>query len=249
MQLTVSVSGRMIRALVLLGCLSLASCTSDAVLASRAAARERAAAVQDPISPEEYRLQPGDVVTVKFYYTPEFNEQMPIRPDGNIALQLIGDVRAANRTVEELRQELASKYAGVMKHPEVTVIVNSVGSQNIFVGGEVYRPGLVTRTPGMTALQALIAAGGFTNTAELRNVVILRDQGTREPLFLMTDLHEGLNQLASSHDIPLQPRDIVFVPPTTIADVDEFVAQYITKVLPFATILNLNYTRGSVTTR
>jgi protein involved in polysaccharide export with SLBB domain len=239
----------MIRVVIALVCLFALACTSEEVKKNQAAARERAAALQEPAAQPEYRLAPGDLITIKFYYTPEFNEQMPVRPDGNISLQLVGDVQAAGRTVEELRRDLAAKYAGVMKHTDVAVIVNSVVSQNVFVGGEVNRPGIVSRTPGMTALQALIAAGGFRNTAELRNVVILRDQGSRQPLFLMADLREGLKSLASSNDLPLQARDIVFVPTTTIADVDDFVSQYITKVIPFTTTMGLQYNFGSFTAK
>jgi protein involved in polysaccharide export with SLBB domain len=225
------------------------ACTSDETAKSQAAARERAAAVQEPKPPAEYRLQQGDVLTIKFFYSPELNEQMPIRPDGNISLQLIGEVHAAGRTAEDLRGELMTRCSPVMKNPEVAVIVSTIAAQNVFVGGEVIRPGIVTRTPDMTALQAVIAAGGIRNTAELRNVVILRDQGTRQPLFLMADLRQGLKALADSNDIPLETRDIVYVPSTTIADVDDFVNQYITKVLPFSTTFGLQYNLGTLSTK
>ncbi len=193
-----------------------------------------------------YTLQPGDGLTIKFFYNDELNEQLPVRPDGNISLQLIGDIKAAGLTVPELRQLLIEKYTGVIKKPEVAVIVNHFDTQKVYVGGEVARPGVVALSPHTTALQAVSMAGGALHTGELKSVVVVRDQGTERPDILLVNLGKALTKLSDSEDIALHPRDIVWVPQSAIAKVNQFVDQYIERVLPISRSLQLNYNFGSI---
>ena len=79
-----------------------------------------------------------------------------------------------------------------MSHPEINVIVREFAALNVFVGGEVKSPMLVPITGKLTALQAIFQVGGFKDTAELKNVVVLRGQGTRRPLFMVLNLKENI---------------------------------------------------------
>lgn len=188
---------------------------------------------------DTYILQLGDVLDIKFFYNPELNEQVSIRPDGKISLQLIDEVEAAGLTPAALDAFLTKQYANTLRQPEVTVIVREFAGQRIYVGGEVHSPGVI-RTPGnLTALQAVSQAGGFKNTAELGNVVILRNQGTPTPLFLTLDLKEDLTTHTNHNDVVLQPYDIVFVPQTRIAKMNQFVEQYIDKLIPISRTLGV----------
>ena len=198
-------------------------------------------AARQPEAVKEYVLSPGDTIAVKFAYNPELSEQLPIRPDGRIALQIIGDVTAAGLSVSQLRSQLIERYTGALKHPELVVIVNSFGMQKVYVGGEVARPGEIPLSSGMTTLQAIIMAGGDRRTASTRNVVIVRDQGTDTPLFLLVDLKKVLSQVDMSADVRLQPRDIIFVPMSKIAKVNNFVQMYIRDVVPMSMVLGLYY--------
>jgi protein involved in polysaccharide export with SLBB domain len=235
-------------ALVLAGLVAAAgtACATSASLGPKDVARQNAAEARKPRPPTDYVLAAGDVITVKFFYNPELNEQLPIRPDGKASLQLAGDVQAAGLTVEGLRQHLIARYTGVIKHPELVVIVNSFGAQKVYVGGEVNRPGEVALVSDLTTLQAVIMAGGQRSSAGLRNVVIVRDQGTETPLILLVDLKEIVSSRGGVPDVPLQARDIVYVPMSTIARVDAFVRQYVTELLPIALGFNLNYNFGNI---
>jgi len=193
-----------------------------------------------------YTVQPGDVLTVKFFYNEELNEQLPVRPDGYLALQLVGEVKAAGLTVPELREALVEKYTGVLKKPEVTVIVNQFDTQKAYVGGEVARPSIVPLSPYTTALGAIIMAGGPLPTSELTSVVVVRDTGVDQPEIMLLNLDQALSKLGGSEDIPLQPRDIVWVPQSVIAKIDQFVDQYIEQVLPISRSFNVNYTFGEL---
>ena len=76
--------------------------------------------------------------------------------------------------------------------------------------------------------------------------VIIRNQGTPEPLILMVDLASGIRNLHGHEDVKLEPLDIVFVPKSKIAEVNQFVDQYINKVLPFSRNVGVQYTFGEI---
>ncbi len=176
------------------------------------------------------RLTPGDTILIKFTYWPELDQEQQIRPDGMISLQLVGHINVADMTVEALDQHLCELYADKIKDPEITTIVQSFGNRRAYVGGEVRQPGYVELTDRMTALEAVMAAGGFDKrSANLTDVVIVRHQdGQRYAKLLNLDLpvsEPGSNTL-------LAPRDIVYVPRTRIDQVNQWVDQYISRVIP-----------------
>lgn len=182
----------------------------------------------------DYILQPGDVINIKFYFNSKLNETIPIRPDGKISLQLIDEVVAAGITPAELDRKLTEKYSDELEYPEIAVIVRSFEGRRVYVGGEVNSPGMIPASAGLTSFQAIMHAGGFKDTSELESVVILRNNGSGKPLFLTVNLEEDLKNHASHNDILLKSFDIVFVPKTTIAKLNQFVEQYITKLIPIS---------------
>ena len=190
---------------------------------------------------QNYILQVGDVLDIKFFYTPELNETLPIRPDGKISLQLVDEVHAAGLTPAQLDAILTKKYFDRLDKPELAVIVRTFTAHKIYVGGEVRSPGTITFSGDLTALQAIMHTGGYKDTAELRNVVVIRNQGTMTPEFISLNLQELLTRGGTQNDIRLKPRDIVFVPKTGIAQLGLFVEQYIDQVIPSALSLGLIY--------
>jgi protein involved in polysaccharide export with SLBB domain len=201
----------------------------------------------DPIAvDDEYRIRPGDVLTIKFFYNPELNETVPVRPDGRISLELIDEVVAAGRTVAEFKAELASLYAATLKQPEVAVIVKDIAPRRVYVGGEVGTPGLMEVTGRLTLVQALFQAGGLRRSAQTGNVVILRYQGTELPKFMKVDINKALSEGDPRSDVMLQPLDIVWVPKTKIARVNDFIDQYFRQVVPIPLSLGVTYILGGL---
>ena len=195
---------------------------------------------------ESYLLQPGDVVELKFFYNPELNEVVPVRPDGRIALMLINEVQAAGRTPSELRSELVAAYGATLKQPEIAVIVKEFAARRIYVGGEVRTPSLL-RVPGaLTLLQAIFEAGGLTRAAKATDVVVLRYQGTPEPMFMKVNLEPALERGDPTADIQLQPFDIVWIPKTRIAKVNDFMDQYVRQLVPIPLTLGISYVFGGL---
>ena len=131
-------------------------------------------ATQGPTPSQEYVIQSGDLLDIKFFYNPELNESVTVRPDGRISLQLAREVKASGTTPAQLTELLANHYASMIKNPEITIIVRSFNSQKVYVDGEVNRAGMVPLTDPMTVLQAISQAGGMKDTAEPTEVLVVR---------------------------------------------------------------------------
>lgn len=212
----------------------------------RAAVRQEPQLTFNPGKPQElpaYRIQLGDQLDIKFFYNPELNETVFVRPDGRISLQLVDDVDAAGLTSSELDSILTQKYAKELRKPVVTVIVRSFAGQRVYVGGEVNSPGLVNITTGMTTLQAILTAGGFRETAKPEGVIVIRKGPDNRPIPIRADLKKTIYGKGESGDIPLRPYDIVYVPKTLIAQANKFVNQYVERLLLFrGTTLGFGFT-------
>ena len=199
------------------------------------------AAVKDvqPLAPAQtqaplvYIIQPGDELDIKFFYNPELNETVTVRPDGKISLQLIDEIHAAGLKPAELDNKLTELYSKELRKPVLTVIVRSFTRQRVFVGGEVEEPGLIELPAGMTALQAVFQSGGFKETAEPGETLIIRKGENDKPIPLRIDLAAVMDADGTGADFQLQPDDIVYVPKSGIANANKFIDEYIGGLLMF----------------
>jgi len=185
-----------------------------------------------PYIEQEYRVQVGDQLDVKFFYNPELNEQVTVRPDGRISLQLVHEIRAAGLTPSQLTDLLAKKYAPELKKPEIVVIVRSFGGHKIYVDGEVTKPGMFPLVGFMSVLQAISQAGGMKDSARTSEVVIIRQGENHTPFVAKVNLDKAIDGTDTGQDVVLKPFDIIFVPKSAIANVNVWVDQYVRKNLP-----------------
>jgi polysaccharide export outer membrane protein len=112
------------------------------------------------------------------------------------------------------------------------VIVRSFTRQRVFVGGEVEEPGLIELPAGMTALQAVFQSGGFKETAEPAETLIIRKGENDQPIPLRINLAAVMDANGGS-DFQLHPDDIVYVPKSAIANANKFIDEYIGGLLMF----------------
>ncbi len=178
-----------------------------------------------------YLIQPGDQLGIEFYLNPEFNDDIIVRPDGKITLRLIGDVPAAGLTPTRLSEELDKDYLHELREPNAAVHVKNMPSRQIYVEGEVTKPGAVSLDPGMTALQAIASTGGLTPESGDTAVLIRRDF-CGSPQRVEIDLKSAMKSPTQGEDLALMPRDILVVPRSGIANVDLWVDQHIRKLIP-----------------
>jgi protein involved in polysaccharide export with SLBB domain len=186
---------------------------------------------------QEYRLRVGDEIEVKFFMSPELNQDVTVRPDGRISLQLLDDVAAVGLTPVELDRIVTEGYRTELRDPQITVILKRLAAK-VYVGGEVRQPRFVAHTGSLTALQAVFEAGGFADTAEPSSVILLRRLNGDKGMAAKLDLKKVMS--AEAEDIALMPSDTIFIPRSTIAEVNLFVEQYITKLIPVPFSLPLN---------
>ena len=120
-----------------------------------------------------YRFYPGDEIDIAVFSAPELTRTVTVAPDGRVALPLIGAVRAADLTADELHDVLVAQYAAHLRMPELTVTPRTYGSRQVFVGGEVARPGIYEMPAQIDAYQAVTLAGGFLTSARRSDVFFI----------------------------------------------------------------------------
>jgi len=176
-------------------------------------------------------LSPGDELEFKFFHQPQLNDVQAIRPDGMVTLQLVGEVRAEGKTPGELRTELKTLYSRLFDKPEVTVLLRRMNSRTVYVTGAVNRPGRIPMPDNLTALAAIMRAGGFDEkTARLNSVIVIR-QKQDKPCAYVIDVARVLSG-EDTQPFHLHGQDIVYVPRTPITDVNDWIEQHITRLVP-----------------
>lgn len=177
-----------------------------------------------PVVTDEYILQPYDTLEIKFYHNPELNDTVIIRPDGKITLQMVDEIRAAGLSPAQLDELLTQKYGLLLNQVMITVIVRNFTDQQIYVGGEVYLPQVMNLAGRMNALQAVFMAGGFKPDAKISDVMIVSRGPDNKPLARKVNLKKALKGDLDFDEYRLRPFDIVYVPQTAIASVDQFMS-------------------------
>ena len=217
--------------IALLSIAPLAGCSSNKALP---AAEAPIAQVQNPV------LGAGDELELKFYYAPELNVTQRVRPDGMISLQLVGEVKAAGVTPTQFQNDLQKLYAQHLKFPDVTIIVRNSFSRRIFIGGEVARTGVIDMPADVSLLEGIYLAGGFGLTsADVKQVIVMRYEGEKR-IGYSVNMQDELKG-AAVKPFMLQAGDIVYVPRTPITEINQFVEQYITGVVPGGITVNQRF--------
>ncbi len=127
-----------------------------------------------PVDPKTFVLGPEDIVAVRVWREPELSFAAQIRPDGKITMQLVGEIDAAGKTPEELKDSVVEKLSDYLNKPEVSVSVQAVMSRRYYITGEVGRTGAFPLVVPITVLEALTNAGGFKEYANKKKITILR---------------------------------------------------------------------------
>lgn len=188
-----------------------------------------------PFSPEErarieasrdaeYRLRAGDRVSVVFDYLEGMDQQeLVVLPDGRVTLGIVGSAPAAGLTVSEFDSLLTGSFARIYRDPSLSVVVRSIAERQVYVLGEVGRPGLVTLpNHGAGILQAVAAAGGFNDQASPSETVLIRLTGEGYAYTHCDLSHLEKSGLGLAGAMPLQPFDVIYVPRSAIGDIASF---------------------------
>ena len=223
-------------------CLAMASCarqyrsatatTPSSSYKSSANSSKKKNASNEKLPP--YRLGYGDVLDIRFFNNTEFNITVPVRPDGRISIDRVGEIYVAGKTVAYVDELITRAYLRILRSPDITINVTEFGSQQVFVLGEVQKPGIYPMTREMSIIQALAVAGGHTKSAKLNSVILIHKGNNDAAIVSRLDITNGFNNPRAVSDLQaqLQPLDVVWVPSTFISDLANVMGQIYDVVLP-----------------
>lgn len=174
------------------------------------------------VTEERYRLQPGDVLEIQFRYSPEFNQTVTIQPDGYVSLEISGDLKVAGMTVDQTRQAILKRASARLQDPIATVILKEFQRPYFVVAGEVTQPGRIEMRERVTAIQAIMLAGGMKETARSSQVVVFRKINSDMAEVKLLNLKSIRRTSDLENDLTLQAGDMVYVPRDKISKIERF---------------------------
>jgi polysaccharide export outer membrane protein len=168
------------------------------------------------VAPSDYVIGTDDVLIVMFRREKDMSAEAVVRPDGRITLPLLNDLQAAGLTPDQLRIRVTEESMRLLKDPpEVTVIVKQINSRKVFITGQVGRPGSYPIGDRMTVMQLISLAGGLSEYAKKKDIVILREGGARpagKPATFRFNYEDVVKLKNLASNIDLRPGDTVIVP-------------------------------------
>jgi polysaccharide export outer membrane protein len=161
---------------------------------------------------DRYKLHIGDSLDLNYRLTPEFNQSVTIEPDGYASLNVAGDVKLEGLTMQEAHDLIVKQDSVRLNQPELNLVLSNFQKPYVVVGGAVAQPGKIELREDMTAMQAIVLAGGFSEVARDTRVVVFRhinsDMGEVHEL----DLHNLRKTKQLEKDMELQSGDMILVP-------------------------------------
>jgi polysaccharide export outer membrane protein len=159
----------------------------------------------------EYTLHIGDVISLDYRYTPEFNQTVTVQPDGFVNLNIVGNLKVSGLTIERVHDEIISSASYRLNNPELTLTLKEFEQPYVVVAGEVEKPGKIELRENTTALQAVMLAGGFKESARDTHVVLFRRINGDTAEVRQLDLHNIKKEADLERDTELEPGDMLLV--------------------------------------
>ena len=223
----------------LLLCVCLCLSASAFIMAQTIKPTEKPPQLKTPVD-SRYRLVPGDVLEIVYRYTPEFNQTVTIHPDGFVLLEIVGDLKLSGLTLEEARKTIIEKASVRLKDPEITLLLKEFQKPYFIVSGEVNQPGRFEMRENVTALQAVMTAGGFKDTAKMSQIIVFRKINAEFAEVKILNLKKIKKTSDLENDLTLEPGDIILVLRNNFSKIEKFVrlTSLVNILNPLTNILN-----------
>lgn len=164
------------------------------------------------IESDQYRISSGDFLEIVTWKEPDLTKEVVVRIDGMITFPLLGDIEAKGRTPMELKDAIQSRLQDYLKDPLVTVTVKNAESQRFYIIGEVNNTGVHPMNKPLTLLQALALAGGFTEWANKKEILVIRDENGKENVKTI-NYYDLINEKGLLHrNVWIEANDTIVVP-------------------------------------
>ncbi len=181
----------------------------------------------------QYRLQPGDLIELQYHYTPELNQTATVTPDGIVNLNMVGNVKVSDLTMQQAHDLIVKKASERLNDPDLNLILRDFQRPYVVVAGEVPKPGRIDLRERTTAMQAILWAGGFSDTAQSGQVVLFRRINGDEAEVKVLHLTNINKTKKLEHDVKLQQGDMLLVPRNKVAKLSRYM-----KLLNIGTYFN-----------
>ena len=167
---------------------------------------------QSSVTPsEDYIIYPGDVLEIVTWKEPDFTKEVIVRNDGKFSFPLLDDVRAENLTTMQVKQIIEKGLNEYIDSPVVTVILKSPQSQKYYILGEIQKTGEYQIAKRLTVLQAFALAGGFTEWASKKEIILLRvEQGKQR--IIRINYKNIIKGKDLDQNVVVKPDDTIIVP-------------------------------------
>ncbi len=160
----------------------------------------------------QYKIGSGDILDITTWKEPDFSrEEILVRIDGKISFPLLDDVQAGGRTPLELKKDIQTKLKEFISNPVVTVHVRSPASKRIYILGEVVNTGEYPLVKNLTVLQAFALAGGFTEWASKKEIILFRKENGKDKT-IRINYKNILKGKDFKQNVQLQADDTIIVP-------------------------------------
>ena len=163
----------------------------------------------------------GDEVKITVWKHDDLSRVLRIDPAGKLFYPLVGEIDSMGLSTTDLRKIITDGLSGYIINPQVNVQIHVFRGKKVYVLGEVRQPGVLTIEDSMHIMDGLLLAGGFTPDADEKKVILIRTYPKEIELYSI-NINDVLEKGDTSQIAMLQNGDIVYVPPSFIADVDRF---------------------------
>lgn len=190
---------------------------------------------EDEWALDNYLIDMSDVLEISVWQVEELQREVVVRPDGKISFPLIGDVSAAGRTIEQLRQEIIDKIKLYIKVPQVSINILEFGGKKAVVIGDVEDEGVIRFNTPTRVLEAIALAGGFDKLkANLDKVFVIRDLHEAQPLVIMVNANNILKNGAIRENVLVRSGDVIYATRAMSSDFNQFMDNVFGKLVSYA---------------
>ena len=190
---------------------------SLALFASAETCRSQTFGIRNP----EYVLHRGDVLDVRYRYTPEFNQLVTVRPDDRVTLLNLGTVETTGLTVSQFKERVVVLSRSQLVNPEVTILLREFETQHIFVEGEVTTPGRFELRSDVSVLDAIAMAGGFKPSSAKSKVLLLHQpSGGGQTVTTALDLNKLISDKKMEEAVQVHSGDVIYVTQNSLSKVE-----------------------------
>jgi len=167
--------------------------------------------VQAVVDKDRYVIGPEDVLNIHVWREDALSRTLPVRMDGHISLPLIHEIKAAGLTPLQLEAAITERLKGFYENPNVSVTVMEINSFKVYISGEIMKPGVYRLREETTLLQIIPMAGGFTDWAKQKKILIIRKEDGKDKRFTV-DYKKAIKGDDPNSNIVLKSGDTIVVP-------------------------------------